>query len=154
MDCNHLVMGGDLNFILGLSKVWGTRFVSNPLSNYFLDALDRCRLIDMRPTKLNPTWRNRQCGEDHITKRLDCFLVSGRLVSSLNHIRHWVSKGGNLDHNPILIELKGAPKNHPVRLNLMLHGLLMLRLEKLLSIIGSLCILTLRGGLLFFFWKT
>lgn len=40
MDCEHLVLGGDLNFTLGLLEVWGTRSIPNPLSNYFLDALD------------------------------------------------------------------------------------------------------------------
>lgn len=65
------------------------------------------------PLKLNPTWRNRRCGEDHIAKRLDRFLVVEHLVSSLNHIWKWVAEVGDSNHNPILIELKRGSQKPP-----------------------------------------
>ena len=58
-------------------------------------------LVDIDPTKLSPTQRNRHMGEDNISRRLDIFLVGEGLVSSLEMIWKWVECGGELDHSQL-----------------------------------------------------
>jgi exonuclease III len=56
------LLGGDLNFSLGASEVWGPRAAQDPLNNFFLNYLDQVGLVDVEPQKLTPTWCNRWVG--------------------------------------------------------------------------------------------
>jgi hypothetical protein len=67
-------------------------------------------MIDISPTKLGPTWRNKRLGEDHIAKRLDHFLISNWLVEEPILFRQWVGSGGESDHYPIFMEIAGATR--------------------------------------------
>lgn len=70
-------------------------------------------MVDVDPPKLNPTERNRTVGEDIIAKRLYRFLVGKDLASSMFQLRQWVDDGGELDHNPIVLDLKGDIRKCP-----------------------------------------
>ena len=72
---DQLIVGGDLNFTLGVAKIWGPKAIPDPLSDFFKSHLTQLDLFDLDPIKLNPTWRNGRVGEDRIAKRLDRFLV-------------------------------------------------------------------------------
>jgi hypothetical protein len=74
MDCCDKG-GGDLNFTLGASKVWGIVTQLDPLSRYFIRKLEETCLLDIEPSKLSPTWSNKRVGEARIAKRLDMFLI-------------------------------------------------------------------------------
>jgi hypothetical protein len=50
-----VVIGGDLNFTLGASKVWGPTTQLDPLSSYFIRKLEETSLLDIEPSKLSPT---------------------------------------------------------------------------------------------------
>jgi hypothetical protein len=65
---NHLILGGDLNFSLGIKEVWGTHARSDPLSTYFTQKLEELNLLDIEPVNFKPTWRNNRVGEDNIAK--------------------------------------------------------------------------------------
>jgi hypothetical protein len=65
------VIGGDLNFTLGASEIWGLATQIDCLQGYFLRKLEEVGLLDIEPTKLSPTWRNKRTKDDRITKRLD-----------------------------------------------------------------------------------
>jgi hypothetical protein len=65
---------------LGLSEVWGVHARADPLAGYFTQKLVECKLFDIEPTKLKPTWRNNRVGEDSIAKRLDRFLIVDSLL--------------------------------------------------------------------------
>jgi exonuclease III len=80
---DHLViLGGDLNFSLGQSEVWGLHARTDPLAGYFTQKLVDRKLIDVEPTRLKPTWRNNRVGEDRVAKRLDWFLVADSLLEN------------------------------------------------------------------------
>jgi len=96
-----------LNFSLGNVEIWGPRAVLDQLIIFFIHALDQNGLLDIEPVKLNPAWRNLWTGEDMVAKRLDRFLVGENLAGSLDLVRQWVSCGGELDHTPIVIEMRG-----------------------------------------------
>ena len=87
MGNDSLILGGDLNFSLGSSKCWVSKETSDPLSIFFLEALDNKGFIDIDPINLNPTRQNCQVGEENIAKMLDRFLVSENLVLSLSLLR-------------------------------------------------------------------
>jgi hypothetical protein len=37
--------------------------------------------VDVKPTKIKPTWRNNRSGQDGVSKRLDRFLVTEDITS-------------------------------------------------------------------------
>lgn len=61
--------------------IWGPRMTPDPLTNFFIHALDQRGLVDIEPSKLNPTWRNHRSGKERIPKRLDQFVVAEGLAS-------------------------------------------------------------------------
>ena len=48
-----------------------------------------------------------------MAKRLDCFLITEKIVDNHHFIRQWVVKGGLLDHFPIFLEFKNGPIKPP-----------------------------------------
>ena len=106
----NLIIGGDLNFSLGVSESWGANARANPLTDFFLSKIASSHLVDASLLKPRPTWRNKRVGEDWVGKKLDCFLLGEELAEKLSIFRHWVGEGGLLDHFPILLEAKGALK--------------------------------------------
>jgi hypothetical protein len=100
------LLGGDLNFSLGASEVWGPRAAPDPLNNFFLNFLEQEGLMDVEPQKLSPTWCNRRVGLERVAKCLDRFLLTEDLLESSDLVRQWVTYGGESDHLPILIEFR------------------------------------------------
>jgi hypothetical protein len=76
-------------------------------------------LIDIKPTKLIPTWRNGRCGQEAIARRLDRVLVSEDLLSDVGHYRSWVELPFISDHAPVFFQLDLPPlyKAYPFKLN-------------------------------------
>lgn len=101
-----VIIGGDLNFSLGRSEVWGPTAHVDILSDYFIQKLGGRNLIDLEPVKLKPTWRNNSAGEHRVAKRLDCFLISEQLVESNLNVRQWIGSGGASDHFPIFLKFQ------------------------------------------------
>eukprot|EP00253_Pinus_taeda_P033725 PITA_33725 len=108
-----MIMGGDLNFSLGITEAWGPSAREDPLAEFFLNLISENNLIDPSPVKLKPTWRNRRVGDDRIAKRLDRFLVAESLTSKVPMIRQWVEELGNSDHSPIFLDLTNPPPKPP-----------------------------------------
>ena len=76
MKAPHLIVGGNLNFILGRLEVWGPNSRSNPLVEFFLMKLRDGKLFDPNLIKIAPTWRNNRVGESKIAKILNRFFLS------------------------------------------------------------------------------
>ena len=74
--CPKLVFGGDLNFSLGLSEIWGDKARVDALTNFFINLLEGIGLIDISPRVSIPAWSNRRVGSESICKRLDRLLLS------------------------------------------------------------------------------
>ena len=65
MDCflyPYLVLGGDLNFSLGLSEIWGVKARVDVLTNFFTNLLESLGLVDINPMVSIPTWTNHRVG--------------------------------------------------------------------------------------------
>ena len=48
----HIILGGDLNFSLGISKSWGTHAIPDPLADFFSSKLEVVDLIDIQTTNI------------------------------------------------------------------------------------------------------
>ena len=80
LKCAKLILGGDLNYSLGLSEIWGDKARMDSLSDFFSKLMDDFGLMDIDMTILLPTWSNRRVGLDNICKHLDRLLVSVDLL--------------------------------------------------------------------------
>ena len=108
LDClknSRMIIGGDLNFSLGFSKIWGARARLDNLSTFFSGKMDGFGIVDVAPSVIVPTWSNRRVGIDNISKILDRLLVSADLLDLDLHIRQWVGCGGDSDHQPIFLQI-------------------------------------------------
>jgi hypothetical protein len=46
----------------------------------FTQKLAAKNLINVEPSKLNPTWRNKRVGEDQVDKRIDRFVACRKIL--------------------------------------------------------------------------
>ena len=87
LKTTRLIFGGDLNFSLGCSEIWGEKAHVDSLSDFFSENLDAFGLVDVVPHVLAPTWSNRRVGNENICKRLDRLLVSAVFLDLDLHLR-------------------------------------------------------------------
>ena len=109
-NCTKIIFGGDLNFSMGLSKIWGDRARSDCLSDFFAKNLDYHGLVDIVPNVILPTWTNRRVGRDNMCKRLDRLVVSVDLQEFELCFRQWVGCGGYSDHHSVFLQILGHDK--------------------------------------------
>jgi hypothetical protein len=56
MSNNDIVLGGDLNFSIGMVESWVPRTCPDPLSDVFGHFLSENGLVDISPIKIFPSW--------------------------------------------------------------------------------------------------
>ena len=54
----NLMLGGDLNFTIGDTEIWGTHAHRDPFTYYFLSKLEDLSFFGIVPVKIIPTWWN------------------------------------------------------------------------------------------------
>jgi hypothetical protein len=86
--------------------LWGGTFLPGPSEALFKRIFDTNNLIDIRPCRLTPTWRNGRTGPAAIARRLDRFLVAESIVSSSGFPSSWVEFPFVSDHAPVLLQLR------------------------------------------------
>ena len=87
LSCTNLIFGGDLNYSVGFSEIWGAKARVVFLSDFFTRLMDAFGLVDLVPSIILPTWSNRRVGCENICKRLDRVLISAKLLDSNLHFR-------------------------------------------------------------------
>lgn len=115
-------MGGYLNFTLHPSGLWGISARRDPISNFFVHLIDQNLLVDIESLDSRLTWSNKRATHNHISKRLDQFLIKVSLLLSLNAYKSSTLKVAHWDHPPILLELLIQPQNPPAPFKLTLIG--------------------------------
>jgi len=83
------------------------------------DLFTSRNLVDVKPSKVVPTWKNGRRDREAITRRLDRVLVSEDLLSLVGLYRIWVELSFISDHAPIIFQLNLPPcyKASPFKLN-------------------------------------
>ena len=122
MECllsSKLILGGDLNFSVGLSEIWGDKARVDNLSDFFIRQMEDASLVDIAPTILLPTWNNQRVGCENIYKRLARFLLSSGFLDLHLHFRQWIGSGGDSDHNPDFMQFltKESRPRSPFKFN-------------------------------------
>lgn len=51
-------------------------------------------------------------GESTVAKKLDRLLIREEMANKIPFFRHWVGTGGDSDHLPLMLELKGYSRKH------------------------------------------
>ena len=105
--CTRIIFGGDLNFSMGLSEIWGDRARIDCLSDFFSKILDDHGLVDILPNVTLPTWNNRRFGSENVSKRLDRLMISVDLLEYELCFCQWVGCGGESDHHPVFLQILG-----------------------------------------------
>ena len=108
MEClksSKLILGGDLNYSVGFSEIWGVRARVDILSDFFIRKMDGFGLVDLVLTVILSTWSNRRVGCENICKRLDRSLISVDFLECNLHLRQWIGCGGDSDHQPVFLQL-------------------------------------------------
>jgi hypothetical protein len=115
----NLILAGDLNIILAEEEVWGGSGNILNMDDYFKTLFQSNNLVDVKPAKLTPTWRNGRSGQDAISRRLDRVLVSDQLLSVAGNFRSWVESPFVSDHAPIYFQMEQCPvyKSFPFKFN-------------------------------------
>ena len=82
LSIKNLIMVGHFNLLLSLDEAWGGTQVGN-LDEYYNDLFSSRKLIDIKPNKPIPTWRNGRQGMEEVLRCLDKFLVSEDVLLDL-----------------------------------------------------------------------
>jgi hypothetical protein len=116
LSLNNLIIARDLNIILSPEEAWGGNRTSI-MDGYYSNLFSTIHLVDIKPEKLLPTWRNGRQGQEAISRRLDMCLVADSLLSKVGFYRSWVEMPFVSDHAPVLLQLKLTPaiKLHPFK---------------------------------------
>lgn len=75
------MLGGDLNFLIGVSEIWEMQAHPGPIYNFFVHKLEDSLLYDLELRKFLPTWRNKRTREDFVTKRIDIFFIHEHMMA-------------------------------------------------------------------------
>jgi len=110
MQSKDIIIGGNLNFSLGLAESWDHRAQSDALTEYFEKLMADNELFSLESARRMPTWRNHCIGIHALAHQLNRFLIRLDLVNRLGRIRHWVGSRGCSDHSPIFLDLEDKAK--------------------------------------------
>eukprot|EP00253_Pinus_taeda_P008465 PITA_08465 len=106
ISLTNLVIGGDLNIILDPKEKKGGIQSRDPFSRTVGNLIQRWDLVDFKPVKGKFTWTNNRTGENHISARLDRFLINNSLMMDSRIVFTKILPKLTSDHKPILICLK------------------------------------------------
>jgi exonuclease III len=77
---NNIIIAGDLNLVMNGKEKRGGRSSKEQMIYVVEDMIQQWDLMDFKPHKGLYTWTNNRTGEDHISARLDRFMVQSTLL--------------------------------------------------------------------------
>jgi hypothetical protein len=107
-SCGLEIEYSPVNITLSSDEIWGGSTALGHLSGFFNTLFHAHKLIDVKPDKIIPTWRNGRAGSEAIAKMLDKFVVSEDLLVEVRLHRAWVEYPYVSDHAPIFLQLENS----------------------------------------------
>jgi hypothetical protein len=108
-----LILAGDLNFIMSVDEAWGGSGGISCIDDFYKELFQSHNLVDVKPVKLVPTWRNGCAGQEAIERRLDRVFVSEEILSEVGIYRSWVEHPFVSDHAPVFFQMEIRPRYKP-----------------------------------------
>jgi exonuclease III len=100
---SNIIIVGDLNLVMNGKEKRGGRPSKDQMIFVVEDIIQQWDLMDFKPSKGLYTWTNNRMGEEHISARLDRFLVQSTLLLERKLISTAILPKLTSDHKPILL---------------------------------------------------
>jgi len=107
-------LAGDLNIVLKFKEKRGGIHSRDPFLPLVEGLIQDWDLVDFIPAKGLFTWSNNRVGGEHISARLDRFLVQGALMITKNIITTKILPKLTSDHKPVQLSLEDEEDLGPI----------------------------------------
>lgn len=103
-DIDSLMIGGDFNNTLCNDEIWGNGRKVDPIGRMIRNAIIQNNFIDIQPDCRGPTWDNRRSNDSFLAKRLDRYILHGKLIDRFGLPMMKIIPSHISDHRPIYIQ--------------------------------------------------
>jgi len=80
LDIDFLIIGGDFSCTSWNDEIWGNGRESDPIGRMIRNAIIQNNFIDIQRNCRGPTWDNGRSNDSFLAKRLDRFILHGKLI--------------------------------------------------------------------------
>lgn len=112
----NIIIVGDLNLVMNAKEKRGGKNNKDQMIYVVEDMIQQWDLMDFKPKKGLYTWTNNKTGEDHISAKLDRFLVQNTMLSERRLISTAILPELTSDHKPTLLLLEEEENLGPILL--------------------------------------
>ena len=113
---DHLIYAGNINTTLSQNERKGDSQVHDLGREFMADLIVVVEPIDVKPNGGNITWRNKMVGPNHITTRLESFLIGSSLLVCYFSLSSCILPWYGFDHPPISLTLSPYGNLGPISL--------------------------------------
>ena len=71
-----LILGGDINFTVGIVEVWVEKSCLDPMGDFFIHSFEKEGMVDITQGPMRPMWINQRDGIEATGKHLGHFLIA------------------------------------------------------------------------------
>eukprot|EP00253_Pinus_taeda_P028388 PITA_28388 len=111
---SNIIIDGDLNIVLKAKEKRGGSSSRDPMLAIVEELTQLWDLLDFNPVQGLFTWSNNRVGLDHISARLDRFLVQSSLMMSKKIINPKILPKLTSDHKPVQLLLEDEEDLGPI----------------------------------------
>jgi exonuclease III len=111
---SNIIIVRDLNLVMNDKEKRGGRPSKDQMIFVVEDIIQQWDLMYFKPSKGMYTWTNNRMGEEHISARLDRFLVQSTLLLERKLISTAILPKLTSDHKPILLQLEDEENLGPI----------------------------------------
>ena len=111
---NNIIIAGDLNIVMKAKEKRGGSSTRDPLLASVEELSQTWDLLDFTPVSGIYTWTNNRVGSDHISARLDRFLVQSSHLMNKKLITTKIFPKMTSDHKPIQLLVEDEEELGPI----------------------------------------
>jgi hypothetical protein len=111
---SNIILAGDLNLVFEPKEKRGGNSGRDQMLPFVEELVHQWDLLDFKPSKGLYTWTNNRVGVDHISARLDRFLIQSSFLQERRIISSKILPKLTSDHKPILLNLEEEENMGPI----------------------------------------